>query len=109
MDSDPENQASPVKTLTFLTEGEMCMCMLNHFHHVQLCNPMDCSPQGSSVHGILQASAAGCHALLQGIFQTQDGAHMSHVSYLGRWVVCHEHHLRSEAEMADSKTSSQRI
>jgi len=24
-------------------------------NHVQLCNPMDCSPPGSSVHGILQA------------------------------------------------------
>ena len=23
--------------------------------HVQLCNPMDCSPPGSSVHGISQA------------------------------------------------------
>ena len=23
--------------------------------HVTLCNPMDCSPPGSSVHGILQA------------------------------------------------------
>ena len=25
------------------------------FSHVQLCNPMDCSPPGSSIHGILQA------------------------------------------------------
>ena len=33
-----------------------------------LCDPMDCSPPGSSVHGILQAS---CHSLLQGIFLTQ--------------------------------------
>ena len=32
-----------------------------------LCNPMDCSPPGSSVHGILQARILeGCHALLQG-------------------------------------------
>ena len=23
--------------------------------HVQLCNPMDCSPPGSSIHGIFQA------------------------------------------------------
>ena len=30
-----------------------------------LCDPMDCSPSGSSVHGVLQA-----HALLQGIFLT---------------------------------------
>ena len=29
-------------------------CMLSHFHRVQLCDPMDCSPPGTSVHGILQ-------------------------------------------------------
>ena len=34
---------------------------------------MDCSPPGSSVHGILQARKlfVGCHFLLQGIFVTQ--------------------------------------
>ena len=32
-----------------------------------LCDPMDCSPPGSSVHGILQGrTQMGCHALLQG-------------------------------------------
>ena len=37
------------------------------------CNPMDCSPPGSSVHGILQArTGVGCHFLLQGIFPTQE-------------------------------------
>ena len=29
--------------------------MLSRFSHVWLCNPMDCSLPGSSVHGILQA------------------------------------------------------
>ena len=36
-----------------------------------LCDPKDCSPPGSSVHGILQNTGAVCHALLQGIFLTQ--------------------------------------
>ena len=38
-----------------------------------LCDPVDCSPPGSSVHGILQSknTGVGCHALLQEIFQTQ--------------------------------------
>jgi len=36
-----------------------------------LCDPMDCSAPGSSVHGILQARRVGCHSLLQGIFPTQ--------------------------------------
>ena len=30
-------------------------CVLSHFSGVPLCNPMDYSPPGSSVHGILQA------------------------------------------------------
>ena len=30
------------------------MCVQSRFSHVQLCNPMDCSLPGSSVHGILQ-------------------------------------------------------
>ena len=44
---------------------------------LQLCltlgDPMDCSPSGSSVHGMFQAlnAGVGCHALLQGIFLTQ--------------------------------------
>ena len=37
-----------------------------------LCDPMDCNPPGSFVHGILQARILeGFHALLQGIFCNQ--------------------------------------
>ena len=38
-----------------------------------LCGPMDCSLQGSSVHGDSPGknTGMGCHALLQGIFPTQ--------------------------------------
>ena len=38
-----------------------------------LCNPMDCSPPGSSVHRDSPSKSTGmaCHALLQGIFPTQ--------------------------------------
>ena len=37
------------------------------------CNPMDCSPPDSSVHGdsLGKNTGAGCHALLQCIFPTQ--------------------------------------
>ena len=44
-----------------------CSVMFNSFQ------PMDCSPPGPSVHGILQARTlfVGCHCLLQGIFMTQ--------------------------------------
>ena len=38
-----------------------------------LCYPMDCSPVGSSFHGILQARIVECRlSLLQGIFLTQE-------------------------------------
>ena len=38
-----------------------------------VCDPMDCSPPGSSVHGdsLGKNSGVGCHFLLQGIFSTQ--------------------------------------
>ena len=38
-----------------------------------LCDPMDCSPPSSSVHGDSPGknTGVGCHALLQGIFPTQ--------------------------------------
>ena len=38
-----------------------------------LCNPVDCSPPGSSVHGDSPGknTGVGCHALLQGIFPNQ--------------------------------------
>ena len=36
-----------------------------------LCSPMDCSPPGSSVHGVFLArKRVGCHVLFQGIFPT---------------------------------------
>ena len=38
-----------------------------------ICNPMDCSPPGSSIHGDSPGknTRVDCHALLQGIFPTQ--------------------------------------
>ena len=45
---------------------QVCAQLLSH---VRLCNPMDCSPLGSSVHGILQEESL-CRALLQRIIPT---------------------------------------
>ena len=49
------------------------ICVLLTQFSLTLCDPMDCSPQGSSVHGISQARilGVGCHFLLRGIVQTQ--------------------------------------
>ena len=48
---------------------------------------MDCSPPGSSIHGIFQTknTGVGCHFLVQGIFSTQ-GSH-PHFLRLLRWQV----------------------
>ena len=52
-----------------------------------LCDPMDCSPSASSVHGILQARilewVEGCYAILQGTFGTQ-GCKL-HLLHLLHW------------------------
>ena len=54
-----------------LPEG-LCVCAQS-LQVVQLCNPMDCSPPGSSCpwDSPGKDTGAGCHALLQGIFPTQ--------------------------------------
>ena len=58
-----------------------------------LCNHMDYSLAGSSVHRILQIRILEWGALLQGIF-TQ-GLNQSHVPCIGRWVLYHKRHLGS--------------
>ena len=52
----------------------MYACILSHFSRVGLCNAVGCSSPGSSVHGTLRGknTGVGCHALLQGIFPTQE-------------------------------------
>ena len=47
----------------------MCVCVCVYAQLCPaLCDPMDCSPPGSSVHGISQGknTGVGCHFLLQG-------------------------------------------
>ena len=59
-----------------------------------LCNPMDCSLPGSSVHGDSpgKTTGVGCHALLQGIFLTQgSNPGLSHC----RWILYHLSHQGS--------------
>ena len=51
-----------------------------------LCNPMDCNPPGSSVHGIFpgKKTGVGCHFLLQRICPCKDWTHISCAA--GRFV-----------------------
>ena len=49
---------------------KMPCAVLSCFSRVQLCNPMDCSLPGSSVHGDSPGknTGMGCHALSKGAF-----------------------------------------
>ena len=61
------------------------MLLLSCFSCV-LCDTMDCSLPGSSVHGILQNTGVGCHALLWGSSQPRDQICVPYVSCTGRWI-----------------------
>ena len=55
------------------TRAKTCVHTKSLQSCLTLCNPMDCSLPGSSVHGNSSDKniGVGCHALLQGIFLTQ--------------------------------------
>ena len=54
---------------------DVCTCMLSHHSRLILCDPMDCSPPGPSVRGILQARALEGVAIsfFRGSSQPRDG------------------------------------
>ena len=56
-----------------------------------LCSPMDCSPPGFSVHGILQARILKCVVMLssRGSSPTRDQTCVSYISCVGRQVSYH--------------------
>ena len=61
-----------------------------------LCDSMDCSPPGSSVHGILQARRLEWVAMpsSRGSSQPRDQTQVSYVSCIGRGILYHYCHLR---------------
>ena len=54
-----------------------------------LCDPVDCSPSGSSVHGILQARILEWVAISfsRGSSRPRNWTRISYVSCIGRWVL----------------------
>ena len=68
-----------IAALSLLSVAQSCLT---------LCNPMDCSPSGSSVHGICQAGilewvAVSC---ARGSSPSRD---RTRISYIGRWILHH--------------------
>ena len=64
------------------------MHVLSCFNHIRkLCDPMDCSLSGSSVHGILQTRILEWVARpsSRGSSQPRDQTHSSYVSCIGIW------------------------
>ena len=56
-----------------------------------LCDPMDCSPLGSSVHGILQARMREWVAISfsRGSSQPRDRTHITYISCIGSLFLYH--------------------
>ena len=83
----------------FWFEQPNAWCMGMHAKSPQsglnLCNPMDCSSPGSSVHGILHERILDWVAISysRGSSQPRNRTHVSYVSCIGRWVLYHYHHL----------------
>ena len=80
-------------TFTMGTSYINYMCLVTQSCPI-LCNPMDCSPPGSSVHEDSPGKNTGvsCHALLQGIFPTQESK--PGLLHCG-WILYHLSHQRS--------------
>ena len=62
-----------------------------------LCDPMDCSLPGSSVHGVLQARILEWVSMpsSRGSSWPRDRTCVSYLSCVGRWVLYYWRHLRS--------------
>ena len=69
----------------------VCVCAKSVLTCLTLWDPMDCSPPGSSVHGILQARILEWVAMSfsRQSSQPRDRTHVSYVSYIGRGVLNH--------------------
>ena len=72
----------------------MCVCVCVMYadvcaqSHPSLCDPLDCSPPGFPVHGILQARILEWVVMpsSRGSFQSRDRTHIFYVSCIGRHI-----------------------
>ena len=80
-----------IKCLSLYWIIDSCRCAKSLQSCLTLCNPMDYSLTGSSVHGILQAGIQEWVAMpsSRGSSQPRDRTRVFYVSYTGRWVLCY--------------------
>ena len=85
MDTGCKSEIDRAKSRIFLLKNILTYIWLKNMNKIKvervlclvvqscptLCDPVDCSPQGSLSMGILQERILECHTLLQGIFPTQ--------------------------------------
>ena len=73
------------------------MCAKSLQSRPTLCDSVDCSPPGSSVHEIFQAKILKWVSLSysRGSSPHRDQTHGSCISCIGRWILYHWHHLGS--------------
>ena len=83
-----------------MDKGIKCVGLLSLQSCPILCDPMDYSLPGSSVHGILWVRILEWVAMTFSSRSSQpsDRTHVCYASSLGRWVLYHENHLGSPKE-----------
>ena len=67
-----ENRINTNMLSIFISRCAVLLCLVTQLCPT-VCDPMDCSPPGPSIHGDSPGknTGVGCHVLLQGIFPTQ--------------------------------------
>ena len=105
-----ERRWDALKELSTAKTGVCCCYLLSH---VPLCNPMDCSPPGSSVHGILQAIKLEWVAIpfSRGSSQLRDWTWVSCLAgwFITVWVVSVSKKIRSIDYNTKNKTNIHNI
>ena len=78
-------------------------CAQSFWYCLTLCDSMDYSPPGPSVHGIPQARILEWVAMpsFRGSSQPRDRSHVSYVSCIGRWVFFFTTSATPEAQFGD--------
>ena len=92
-------------------EGAVSLAHCMHAKLLQssptVCDSMDCSPPGSSVHGILQAKILKWVAMPSSreSSQSRDETRISYISCTGRQVLYHQCHRESPGSLVTRETS----